>query len=77
MFFLSPQDVIIFMIGGATYEEARTISLYNQDPATALKWSSPTWSWRPYAPWRDMCAQFIKASSSGKVVYDSAQRALL
>ncbi|KAI0310191.1 Sec1 family-domain-containing protein [Amylostereum chailletii] len=26
-----PQDVIIFMIGGTTYEEARTISLLNQD----------------------------------------------
>ncbi|KIM89158.1 hypothetical protein PILCRDRAFT_2438 [Piloderma croceum F 1598] len=26
-----PQDVIIFMIGGTTYEEARTITLLNQD----------------------------------------------
>lgn len=41
MFFLSPQDVIIFMIGGATYEEARTISLYNQDPATASNGALP------------------------------------
>ncbi|KAL9710999.1 vacuolar protein sorting-associated protein 45 [Leucoagaricus gongylophorus] len=36
-----PQDVIIFMIGGATYEEARTISLYNQDPATASNGALP------------------------------------
>ena len=26
-----PQDVIIFMIGGTTYEEARVVSLLNQD----------------------------------------------
>lgn len=30
-----PQDVIIFMIGGATYEEARTVTLFNQDPTAA------------------------------------------
>ncbi|KAG6814251.1 hypothetical protein H0H92_015366 [Tricholoma furcatifolium] len=30
-----PQDVIIFMIGGTTYEEARTVTLFNQDPAAA------------------------------------------
>lgn len=30
-----PQDVIIFMIGGTTYEEARTVALFNQDPVTA------------------------------------------
>ncbi|KAG5638704.1 hypothetical protein H0H81_010686 [Sphagnurus paluster] len=30
-----PQDVIIFMIGGTTYEEARTVTLFNQDPVTA------------------------------------------
>jgi Sec1 family len=30
-----PQDVIIFMIGGTTYEEARTVALFNQDPAAA------------------------------------------
>ncbi|KAG6850749.1 hypothetical protein H0H93_009372 [Arthromyces matolae] len=30
-----PQDIIIFMIGGTTYEEARTVALLNQDPATA------------------------------------------
>ncbi|KAI0050351.1 Sec1-like protein [Auriscalpium vulgare] len=29
-----PQDVIIFVIGGTTYEEARTVSLLNQDPAS-------------------------------------------
>ncbi|KAG8727737.1 vacuolar protein sorting-associated protein 45, partial [Ceratobasidium sp. 428] len=28
-----PQDVIVFMIGGATYEEARAVALMNQDPA--------------------------------------------
>jgi vacuolar protein sorting-associated protein 45 len=27
-----PQDVILFIIGGATYEEARTVALFNQDP---------------------------------------------
>ncbi|KAF8160191.1 Sec1-like protein [Pholiota molesta] len=32
---LEPQDVIIFMIGGTTYEEARTITLLNQDPVAA------------------------------------------
>ena len=26
-----PQDVIIFMIGGTTYEEARTVALLNHD----------------------------------------------
>ncbi|KAF9013529.1 Sec1-like protein [Cyathus striatus] len=30
-----PQDVIIFMIGGTTYEEARTVTLFNQDPVGA------------------------------------------
>jgi len=30
-----PQDVIIFIIGGATYEEARTVSLLNQEPASS------------------------------------------
>ncbi|KAF8964362.1 Sec1-like protein [Flammula alnicola] len=30
-----PLDVIIFMIGGTTYEEARTVSLFNQDPVAA------------------------------------------
>ena len=29
-----PQDVIVFIIGGATYEEARTVALLNQEPAT-------------------------------------------
>jgi Sec1 family protein len=29
-----PQDVIIFIIGGATYEEARTVALLNQEPAS-------------------------------------------
>ncbi|KAJ2919193.1 hypothetical protein MD484_g1236, partial [Candolleomyces efflorescens] len=31
-----PQDVIVFMIGGATYEEARTVTLFNQDPASVM-----------------------------------------
>lgn len=30
-----PQDIIIFIIGGTTYEEARTVALYNQDAAAA------------------------------------------
>ena len=30
-----PQDVIIIMIGGITYEEARTVALFNQDPVAA------------------------------------------
>ena len=29
-----PQDVIIFIIGGATYEEARTVAMLNQEPAS-------------------------------------------
>src|SRR6266478_10211586 len=29
-----PQDVIIFIIGGATFEEARTVALLNQEPAS-------------------------------------------
>ncbi|QRW27097.1 vacuolar protein sorting-associated protein 45 [Rhizoctonia solani] len=28
-----PQDVIVFIIGGTTYEEARAVALMNQDPA--------------------------------------------
>ncbi|KAG8721926.1 vacuolar protein sorting-associated protein 45 [Ceratobasidium sp. 394] len=28
-----PQDVIVFMIGGTTYEEARAVALMSQDPA--------------------------------------------
>ncbi|TFK74814.1 Sec1-like protein [Pluteus cervinus] len=30
-----PQDVIIFIIGGTTYAEARTVTLFNQDPVSA------------------------------------------
>jgi hypothetical protein len=30
-----PQDVIIFIVGGATYEEARTVALLNQESAFA------------------------------------------
>ena len=37
-----PQDVIIFMIGGTTYEEARTVALLNQEPNTASNSSVPT-----------------------------------
>lgn len=37
----SPQDVILFIIGGATYEEARTIMLYNQDPVAASNGALP------------------------------------
>lgn len=36
-----PQDVIIFIIGGATYEEARTIALMNQDPTSATNGAIP------------------------------------
>ncbi|KAG1872436.1 Sec1 family-domain-containing protein [Suillus subalutaceus] len=31
-----PQDVIIFMIGGTTYEEARTVALLNQEAGNSL-----------------------------------------
>jgi len=37
-----PQDIIIFMIGGVTYEEARAIALFNQDPAAASNGSVTT-----------------------------------
>lgn len=39
---IRPQDVIIFMIGGTTYEEARTITLLTQDPAAASNAGIPT-----------------------------------
>jgi len=29
-----PQDVIIFVIGGTTYEEARAVALLNQEPTS-------------------------------------------
>ncbi|KAF5311601.1 hypothetical protein D9611_009422 [Ephemerocybe angulata] len=32
-----PQDVIVFMIGGTTYEEARTVTLFNQDPSSVME----------------------------------------
>lgn len=32
--FARPQDIIVFMIGGTTYEEARVVSLLNQDLAS-------------------------------------------
>jgi hypothetical protein len=28
-----PQDVIVFVIGGTTYEEARTVAMINSQPA--------------------------------------------
>lgn len=31
---LRPQDVIVFMVGGTTYEEARVVTLLNQDLST-------------------------------------------
>ncbi|KAG7088311.1 hypothetical protein E1B28_012321 [Marasmius oreades] len=37
-----PQDVIIFMIGGTTYEEARTVSLLNQQTGSSSGTSTPT-----------------------------------
>ncbi|KAF8512852.1 vacuolar protein sorting-associated protein 45 [Hysterangium stoloniferum] len=36
-----PQDVIVFIIGGTTYEEARTVAVLNQEPA-AMPPSSTT-----------------------------------
>lgn len=36
-----PQDVIVFIIGGTTYAEARTITLWNQDPASVSNGSVP------------------------------------
>ncbi|KAI0245131.1 hypothetical protein BJV78DRAFT_1267944, partial [Lactifluus subvellereus] len=32
--FLDPQDVIIFVIGGTIYEEAKTVALLNQEPTS-------------------------------------------
>ena len=29
-----PQDIIVFMLGGTTYEEARTVAMLNQQYAT-------------------------------------------
>ncbi|KAF9533245.1 Sec1-like protein [Crepidotus variabilis] len=34
-----PQDIIIFMIGGTTYEEAKTVAQFNQDPVAATNGS--------------------------------------
>ena len=39
---IRPQDVIIFMIGGTTYEEARTVTLFNQDPVAASNGGVPS-----------------------------------
>lgn len=40
-YFDRPQEVIIFMIGGATYEEARTVTLLNHDPVAAANAGIP------------------------------------
>lgn len=37
-----PQDVIIFMVGGTTYEEARTVSLLNQESSTNGSYAAGT-----------------------------------
>ncbi|KAI0087916.1 Sec1-like protein [Irpex rosettiformis] len=37
-----PQDVIVFMVGGTTYEEARTISLLNQESSTHGSYAAGT-----------------------------------
>ncbi|KII90572.1 hypothetical protein PLICRDRAFT_106265 [Plicaturopsis crispa FD-325 SS-3] len=37
-----PQDVIVFMIGGTTYEEARAVTMFNQDPAAASNGGIPS-----------------------------------
>jgi hypothetical protein len=37
-----PQDIIIFIIGGATYEEARTIELLNQQPSATPNAGTPS-----------------------------------
>ncbi|THG93099.1 hypothetical protein EW026_g8037 [Hermanssonia centrifuga] len=37
-----PQDVIIFMVGGTTYEEARTIALLNQELASGGSYAAGT-----------------------------------
>ncbi|KXN88258.1 Vacuolar protein sorting-associated protein 45 [Leucoagaricus sp. SymC.cos] len=36
-----PQDVILFIIGGTTYEEARTVTFYNQDPVATSNGAVP------------------------------------
>lgn len=38
----SPQDVIVFMVGGTTYEEARTVSLLNQESASSGSYAPGT-----------------------------------
>lgn len=37
-----PQDVIIFMVGGTTYEEARTVALLNQESASNGSYAAGT-----------------------------------
>ncbi|KAJ7600844.1 Sec1-like protein [Mycena floridula] len=37
-----PQDIIIFMIGGTTYEEARTIAQLNQQPQQPINGGTPS-----------------------------------
>jgi len=39
----SPQDIIVFMVGGATYAEARTVAMMNQEfSSAASNGSAPT-----------------------------------
>ena len=37
-----PQDVMIFMVGGTTYEEARTIALLNQESTSSGSYAAGT-----------------------------------
>lgn len=37
-----PQDVIIFIVGGTTYEEARTVSLFNQESTSSGSYAAGT-----------------------------------
>jgi hypothetical protein len=34
-----PQDIIIFIVGGTTYEEARTVALLNQELAASAQFA--------------------------------------
>ncbi|KAF8532090.1 putative vacuolar protein sorting protein VpsB [Gautieria morchelliformis] len=45
-----PQDVIVFMIGGTTYEEARTVAVLNQDPVSVPGPSTASPSGTPAPP---------------------------
>jgi len=37
-----PQDIIVFMIGGTTYEEARTVATLNKESATSSNGGVPS-----------------------------------